>query len=369
MISVWVTWFLLLVCVVVYSLIAANIFAVIILGVMIALPIAVIILNKMIKAKVSTEADTVSICEKNQTVIVNLKIKNRSVVSYRRFKAVVFIENLLTGECRQEVVKSALYAKNAVEFCIKLKSCYCGEIQISLKNVRLYDYFGFTYRRLEVNESYRITFLPDIYPVHISLNSSDKINSEIETYSEDKIGTDISEVYDFRDYAPGDSPKQIQWKLSQKYDRLIVKQGSLSVQNSVLIVFVPGKEETSAISAAAEIAVSVAQSFCENGAGFQLLWKDSLHHQICSCSIENEEDLSAVLSALLCAETAELSELLSAESDFDNIICVTSDESTAVNAVSYQATVLFSGEYMDYANVISFSPQNLAEDLRENTIV
>lgn len=368
MIGVWVTWLLLLACSTVYSLLASNIFSIVILAVMIILPIIIMILNRVVKAKVSAEADMVNTCEKNQTVIVKLKIKNDSLVSYRRIKAVVCIKNTLTGECSEEIVKSVLYAKNAVEFSVKFKSLYCGKIQISFKDIRLYDYFGFTYRNLEIDEGYCVTVLPDIYPVNITLHSLDKLDSEIETYSEDKIGADISEVYDFRDYTPGDSPKQIQWKLSQKYDRFIVKQGSLPVQNSVLLVFAPGKGEASAISTATEIAVSVAQFFCESGVRFQLLWKDSIRHLVCSYSIENEEDLSAVLSSLLCAETAELSNLLSSETEYENTICVTSDESIAISALSYQMTVLFLGEPIDCANVISFSPKTLAEDLCEINI-
>lgn len=368
MISVWVTWFLLLVCLIVYSLLACDVFSVVILAIMIILPITIMLFNRVIKAKVSAEADIVNACEKNQTVVVKLKIKNDSLVSYRRVKSIVCIKNILTGECSEEIVKSVLYAKNAVEFSVKFKSHYCGKIQVSFKDIRLYDYFGFTYRNLEIDESYCVTVLPDIYSIHITLQSLDKLNSEIETYSEDKIGTDISEVYDFRDYAPGDSPKQIQWKLSQKYDRFIVRQGSLPVQNSVLLIFAPGKGEASAISTAAEIAVSVAQSFCESGVRFQLLWKDGIRHQVCSYYIENEEDLSVVLSALLCVETAELSDLLSVETELENIICVTSDESIVTNALSYQAIVLFSGELMDYANVISFTPKTLAEDLCEINI-
>lgn len=369
MAGVWITYFLLLACAVVYALFSADIFAVVLLAVMIMLPTVFIILNRIIRANLLVEADMQNTCEKNQTVTAKFRINNHSFISYRRIKAVVKIENILTGECTQEVIKSALYAKNTAEFSVKFKSCYCGTIQISFEDARLYDYFGFTYRSVKFDESHCITVLPEIFPVSITLHSYDVQNLENEAYSSERSGTDISEVYDFRDYVIGDSPKQIQWKLSQKHDRLIVKEGSLPVQNSVLLILNPGKsEDLSAISATAEAVISVGQSLCESGVRFELMWKDGIKNQICCYPLESEEDLSAILSTLLCAKTTEMFELLSEETEFENIICVTADENIAVTTTACQATVLLAGEPLNSANIISFSPQNIAEDLYEMNI-
>lgn len=366
MASVWITYFLLLACTFVYALFATDVFAVALLAVMIILPIAVMTLNRIIRANISVESNIPNTCEKNQTVTTKFSIKNRSIISYRRVKAIVKIENILTGECTQEVIKSALYTKSIAEFYIKFKSCYCGTIQISFENVRLYDYFGFTYRSVKIAESYCTTVLSELFPVRIKLHSPYAENFENEVYSAERSGMDISEVYDFRDYVIGDSPKQIQWKLSHKYNRLIVRQGSLPVQNSVLLILNPGKtEDVSAISATAESVISVAQSLCEAGVRFELMWKDGIKHQICCYPIASEEDLLAILSILLCAETTEMSELLSEEAEFENIICVTADENIAVTAIACQSIVLFAGESINSSNLISFSPQNIAEDLYE----
>lgn len=369
MVGIWITYFLLIACTVVYALFATDVFAVVLLVVIIILPTAVMILNRISRANISVKADLQNTCEKNQTVTAKFNIKNNSIISYRRIRAVVKIENIFTGECTQEVIKSALYAKNTAEFSVKFKSCYCGTIQISFEEVCLYDYFGFTYRSVRIDESYCTTVLPELFPVRITLHSSNVQNFENEAYSVKRSGMDISEVYDFRDYVFGDSPNQIQWKLSQKHDRLIVRQGSLPVQNSVLLIINPGKaEDVSAISATAETVISVGQSLCEAGIRFELMWKDGIKHQICCYSIESEEDLSAVLSTLFCAQTTEMSELLSEETEFENIICVTADENIAVTAIACQAVVLFAGEMINSANVVSFSPKNIAEDLYEINI-
>ncbi|MFR7744089.1 MAG: DUF58 domain-containing protein [Acutalibacteraceae bacterium] len=50
-------------------------------------------------------------------------------------------------------------------------------------------------------------------------------------------------MFQIRDYVPGDSQRQIHWKLSHKYDKLIVKDPSLPITRSAA-VFWERTEET-----------------------------------------------------------------------------------------------------------------------------
>ena len=50
-----------------------------------------------------------------------------------------------------------------------------------------------------------------------------------------KKGSDYSETFQLREYVPGDSIKQIHWKLSEKLDKLVVREASLPVQKSTLV--------------------------------------------------------------------------------------------------------------------------------------
>lgn len=55
-------------------------------------------------------------------------------------------------------------------------------------------------------------------------------------YDEYRAGFDQSEVFEIRAYRPGDKTAQIHWKLSQKTDTLMLRQGSLPVKNALLLV-------------------------------------------------------------------------------------------------------------------------------------
>ena len=56
-----------------------------------------------------------------------------------------------------------------------------------------------------------------------------------ENYAPDRTGYDLAEVYALREYAPGDSLRQMHWKLSSKLDKLVVREPSLPVRRSVLV--------------------------------------------------------------------------------------------------------------------------------------
>lgn len=45
-----------------------------------------------------------------------------------------------------------------------------------------------------------------------------------DTSSPDRRGSDLTEPFRLREYAPGDSLRQIHWKLSSKLDRLVIRE-------------------------------------------------------------------------------------------------------------------------------------------------
>ena len=81
----------------------------------------------------------------------------------------------------------------------------------------------------------KITVLPEIY----NLNSLYKLNiintNESSIFSKYKRGDDPSEIFDLKNYLPGDKPNRIHWNLSLKQDNLIVRHYSQPVNSSILV--------------------------------------------------------------------------------------------------------------------------------------
>jgi hypothetical protein len=99
----------------------------------------------------------------------------------------------------------------------------CGVIQVQLKQLCLCDYLGIvTFRRTE-NTHCSVTYLPLSYeqiPADSAFsNRMDKLLRETQ-----QRGTDTPELLQIREYIPGDKINHIHWKLSGKYDHLMVKE-------------------------------------------------------------------------------------------------------------------------------------------------
>ena len=93
-------------------------------------------------------------------------------------------------------------------------------------------------------------------------------------YDEYRAGFDQSEVFEIRPYRPGDKTAQIHWKLSQKTDTLMLRQGSLPVKNALLLILEApqGKENSESAADLSERAqraaarlFSLSESLAEKG--------------------------------------------------------------------------------------------------------
>lgn len=361
MISSWLVWLLVITAVLTLCFISADLGAVLLMAAVIIIPIVSAAINLIHKPKVSLNLNFPAQCEKKACVSGSVELSNDSALSYRRACVSLKLKNRLTGETADETVKASLMAKENSLLNVSFKARYCGTVEISCSELRIYDFFGLTFRRVGAEDFCAVTVLPELFPVNIQIQSAGGAD-DIESYAEDRPGPDLSEVYEFADYMPGDSLRQIQWKLSQKHDRLIVRRGSLPLENSALLVMTPALSNPARLSAVAETTVSVAQSLCESGISYKLLiWEDE---RFCGYEVETEEDLAELLPKLLSVEPhsklpsdAELGEAR-------HIVCITDDLHRAVTySQSGAAVLLADGESEE--GIIGFSSVNPSEDLFE----
>ena len=91
-----------------------------------------------------------------------------------------------------------------------------------------------------------------------------------------KRGYDATEVFDLREYQPGDSIRSIHWKLSEKFDTVLVREASDTSNYDILILFDAGcfsygyKYGAEVLSAAVSAAASVSERLMEHK--FLIIW-------------------------------------------------------------------------------------------------
>lgn len=115
-----------------------------------------------------------------------------------------------------------------VKISVPVETKYCGRLEIVYQGFWLSDYFGlFSFRksRKEMTSALVLPKLVELTGGYRPLR--DAFEEEEERFSETKPGDDVSEIFGFHEYRPGDRLRGIHWKLSSKKETLIVKEFSL----------------------------------------------------------------------------------------------------------------------------------------------
>ena len=205
------------------------------------------------------------IAGKGQEAKGSLCVENHGFLPLPRLGCHLVFQNRLTGEKARQDVYCSVSAKKTQQLEWGLSSEYCGNIRVVLETISCSDVFGLWKVVLRPGEKSHVVILPDIIQMEVTVTDSDTANWESVTYSSVKRGDDPSEIFGVREYLPGDSLKNIHWKLSGKMDDLYVKELSLPIENSILLIYetaILGKRRESARvrSAMMEAFLSVSQA-------------------------------------------------------------------------------------------------------------
>lgn len=121
-------------------------------------------------------------------------------------------------------LKKPFYTKN------NRLSKHCGSANITAKYAKIYDFTGIFFIPIKLNSNISCDIMPKTEKPSV-LPDSSKIS--ILGYKPKNGG--FSDYYELRQYQSGDSLKNIHWKLSSKYDDLIVREPSTPIYRQFYI--------------------------------------------------------------------------------------------------------------------------------------
>ena len=294
---------------------------------------------------------------KKTAVAVVAELRNESLFPALRVFVPIQVRNDLTGEVHQFDITLSAGAKSSQRTTFLLESDYCGRLSLQTEKILVADYFGILPVKAAVASGAKTTVLPDMFPSEVRLTPAPAASDE---GSESRRGPDRSEVFQLREYRPGDDVRQIHWKLSSKLDELIWKEPSMPESRSLLVAWDKRNQATpEAMDAMAEAVSSVCQGILSEGVPFELCWTEEELH---TCWIENEDELLRVIPALVgSAGKADC-----AMPDFQNYGSVLYfGTQLPTDEPNSHVKCLLCGEAAGQEEqVYRFTPKNVREDLR-----
>lgn len=224
----------------------------------------------LVKKKLRAQLVLPTTAAKGSACVGRLRLTNRTWLPLPRVRCRLRLVNDLTQEEQTLFLDASLAPRRCTEREFLLESRHCGRIYAQLTAITLFDYAGLLSTTLSCRAGARMTVLPALFPCELSLSPA--ADDEAERTLPQR-GADVTEVFQLREYQPGDDVRRIHWKLSSKVDGLLLREPGQSVSRSVLLFWdkrppcLPAQ-----MDAMAEAAASLCLALCDSGISFELCW-------------------------------------------------------------------------------------------------
>ena len=183
-----------------------------------------------------------------------LQIVNDSVLPVFLGKGSLHLENHFTGEQMELPFSFSLKGRGKKAIDFQGKSQWCGCIYATLHSWRSYDFFGLAGQKRKAGLSACTVVMPCEQKEDFRFLTKEGFDMESFRYSGARPGDDPGETFDIREYQEGDSIRQIHWKLTGKLDKMMIRQRSFPVDDTVLILAEPYlKEKAPAVAQTLEM--------------------------------------------------------------------------------------------------------------------
>lgn len=119
---------------------------------------------------------------------------------------------------------------------LDIRCLKCELITIEIHKVLVTDYLKVLMLSKKLDITTQIVVLPNL-PAKALMDGMYQMlcGENALLYSQSRPGDDPSEIYGIREYGPGDKIRNIHWKMSAKFDDIMVKEHSLPIEQEDLI--------------------------------------------------------------------------------------------------------------------------------------
>jgi hypothetical protein len=292
----------------------------------VALPILMIGLLSYLYFKVDVEfVSVVHIANKGQKIPISVQLNNPTIFPVPNLLIYLTYKNKYNSQVTKIKFAFSIDANTKTTVVCNLSSEYSGNLEISLRAIRIYDYFKMFSFRKKMEQDIKVAVLPFYYELtgNEILSHSQRL-VESDYYSAVNGGDDPSEVFAIREYREGDRPQRIHWKLSSKLNQLMIKEFSDPLNCSILLfvdLSIPeGENILFFMDALLECALSLSYSYLTEKLMHYFAWYDESLGTCIRLRITQEKDLFEAIDGLFraCPYTKKVEALSAYQAEHTN---------------------------------------------------
>ena len=257
----------------------------------------------------------------------------------------------LTIECRNVLLGTTEHMKASLapsvarheRFLLPLNTQLCGHVALSVTSARATDIMGFSGMSIpNAATATSYTVYPALTEITAQTERTSYTNLSGVEYDRQHKGQDRTEVFEVRDYHDGDSLKSVHWKLSARFDDLLVREPSRPAEHNIVLLRdihscnPNDKNQAKVLNASLAMAASVSLALMRQGIDHTVVESDGkkLHTAFINTRPDFEEALDDLMNIPLPAaghtDIASLEAHRLANSSSVKLVLVTDDQDDAL---------------------------------------
>lgn len=244
---------------------------------------------------------TVPAAARESELPFSIIVENKGWVPLTCGKLRLTFDNNKTGEHFEEEFPFSLRSRATKHIEWSVVSRHCGRITVRVKRTKILDLLGLFSLPLRAHPELSLFSHPHTVTTVIDPPKASSQNPEAFQYSHMKSGSDPSETFGIREYRPGDPPRSVHWKLSSKFDRLMVRQFSEPASQTLLMLLEAGGAQNSPIlmDALLDVYATLSETFLANAVPFASMWYDNRSARLEGWEVSSAADAARQQTALL----------------------------------------------------------------------
>ena len=251
-------------------------------------------------------------CTVGQTQFLEITLQ-RPLPLRGRMELSLTCRNLLLGTVDKATVSLAPSVAHHEKYLLPLETGSCGHIVVSLASVRAIDIMGFAKFKVKQKAlSAAYTVYPQINDISVRAERASFTTFSGTSYDRHKKGQDRTEVFEVRDFHNGDSLKSVHWKLSARFDDLLVREPSRPTEHNIVLLcdahahHLSDTGQKSVLNATLGVLASISLALVRQGVEHTVAQSDgkTLHTRFIESSVHFDEMVDELMDSPLPHGTA-----------------------------------------------------------------
>lgn len=276
-----------------YIIFKNTLFGVLFFSAVVMLAVSIVVSKILIKAiTVRVEVDTFKII-RDDNVKCSIHMLNNTIFPTNKLYAKIRVHNNFFEDQEEFYINVPILMRkeNTVSFDIKCE--YVGNVEIEVSEIILKDYLEVISNTKKVSAAIDIKVMPQdinyIVPMESTYDEDDEGDKQVHTL-------DSTELRGVREYRDGESLHRIHWKLSTKFDELMVKEFEKSLEANTTILLDLIKNRYEHINDAIEVLNSILVGLVGKvSKGCTVNWYDSSRDDYMYYEVYNMEDIDTLM--------------------------------------------------------------------------